>query len=365
MSLNPNTINPGSLRIFQSSESSGEILPPYWDASTCLSWWLAPTISVSVHFSDSQRTITTNGFGPGICFRLGQIGAGSQSDNFLSGSSFQFREGTDRPIFRQDHEIANIDSENVSNSVSICSTNPFPSWTNGVCGSTLTRWQSSQMFATTVVCQGLLVSNGPVMGSSYFPGSLVQPSCLPLVEKGLPIWNCATDSSSARLLSVHGCESGGLGCSSGQSLSFWPMVCPLKGSSHQCFRAQSSLVGSEILSPGNSRQSGIAVYRQYDSGCLPEQRRGAHSLILKMSATQHLLDRPIPFLDKWSLWLNSYQMAELTSVCYNSGMSRTVSVKWTSHGIILFPWVLGSAKLSPTGWKKTSYMQLCHWLILH
>ena len=139
-----------------------------------------------------------NDFGPGICSKLGQIGAGSQSDIFLSGSLFQFREGTDRPTFRQDHEIANTDSENVSKSVSVCLTDPFPSWTNGVYGSTLPRWQSSQAFAT-VARQGPLVSNGPVLGSSYFPGSLVQPSCLPMVEKGLPICNGATDSSSTVL----------------------------------------------------------------------------------------------------------------------------------------------------------------------
>ena len=83
-----------------------------------------------------------NGFGPGICSKLGPIRAGSQSDIFLSRSSLQFKEGTDRPIFRQDHEIANIDSENVSNSVSVCSIDPFPSWTNGVYGAILTRWQS-------------------------------------------------------------------------------------------------------------------------------------------------------------------------------------------------------------------------------
>ena len=53
------------------------------------------------------------------------------------------------------------------------------------------------------------------MGSSYFPGSLVQPNCLPMVEKGFPICNGATGSSSTRLLSVYGCESGGLGRSSG------------------------------------------------------------------------------------------------------------------------------------------------------
>ena len=51
----PFGLYPGPLRIFQSSESSGETLPPYRDASTCLSRRLAPTISVSGHFSNTEN----------------------------------------------------------------------------------------------------------------------------------------------------------------------------------------------------------------------------------------------------------------------------------------------------------------------
>ena len=54
------------------------------------------------------------------------------------------------------------------------------------------------------------------------------------------------------------------GHSSGRSLSFRLIICLLEGSSRQCFRGRSSRVGSEILSPGNSRRSDIAVYIQYD-----------------------------------------------------------------------------------------------------
>ena len=262
---------PSSLCVFQSSESGDQTLPSYGNASTCISRRLAPTVSVSGHFSVSQRTTTEKGFDPGICTKLGQIGAGSQSDVFLSGSSFRFSDGTDRPVFRQAHETANIDSENVSNSISVCSTDPFPFGTNGVHGSTLAGRQSPQA-SPTVVHQGPLVSGRPVMGLSHFPGSLVQSGCLPMAEQGFPVCHGATVSSSTRLFSVHGRKSGGLGSSYGRPFSFRPMVCSLEGTSHQCSRTPSSLASSEILSSGNFRQSCVAVNR-HDSGCLPEQRR--------------------------------------------------------------------------------------------
>ena len=185
---------PGSLCVFQSSESGDQTLPPYGNASTCISRRLAPTVSVSGHFSVSQRTTTENGFDSGICTKLGQIEAGSQSDVFLSGSSFQFSDGTDRPVFRQAPESANIDSEN---SISVCSTDPFSFGTNGVHGSTLAGRQSPQA-SPTVIYQGPLVSGRSVMGLSHFPGSLVQSGCLPMAEQGFPVCHGATISSSTR-----------------------------------------------------------------------------------------------------------------------------------------------------------------------
>ena len=68
---------------------------------------------------------------------MGQIRADSQSDVFLSGSSFRFSDGTDKPVPRQAHKTANIDLENVKNSISDCSTDPFSFGTNGIHGSTL------------------------------------------------------------------------------------------------------------------------------------------------------------------------------------------------------------------------------------
>ena len=157
---------------------------------------------------------TENGFGPGIFTKLGQIGAGSQSDVFLYESSFQLSDGTDRPVFRQAHETANIDSENVSNSISVCLKDPFSFGTNGVHGSTLAGPQSPQA-SPTVVHQGPLVSGRPVMGLSHFPGSLVHSGCLLMAVQGFPVCHGSTVFSSTRLFSVHGCKSGGLGSSYG------------------------------------------------------------------------------------------------------------------------------------------------------
>ena len=282
-------VRPGSssLRVLQNCEGSGQTLSSHGHASTFLSRRLAPAVSISSDVFVSQRSTTEHGFVPGICSQLGQIRASSQSEVFFSGSTFLSRGGTDRPFFGQVNKTGNLDSENAVSSISISQTDSFSSWSNGVYGSSPARWQSPQAYAS-VVHQGPLVSSGPVLGFSHFPRSLVQQGCNPMAEQGLPVYHGATVSAPTRLVSIHGCESGGLGCPYGRSLSLRPMVCLLADSTHKCPGTQSSHVGSEILPSDNSELSYSAVNRQYDCSGLSEQRRGARSRTLSFMATNLL-----------------------------------------------------------------------------
>ena len=74
-----------------------------------------------------------------------------------------------------------------------------------------------------------------------------------MAEQGFSSCYGSAGSSTTRLLSVHGCESGGLGCPSGRSLSFRPVVCSMEQRTHKCSGTPSSLVSSEVLSSGNFR----------------------------------------------------------------------------------------------------------------
>lgn len=275
ISVQSTSFRPGSgtVCVFQSRKGSGQALPSHGYASALLSRRLAPTISVSEYISVSQRTTSEYGFVPGFCSQLGQIGAGSQSDIYLSGSTFPSRRWSDRPVHRQAHETANIDSGNAVSSISISPTDSFSPGSNGIHGSTSATWQSPQAFAT-VANQGPLVSSRPAVGFSHFPRSLVQSSCLSMAEHGLPVYHGSIMSAATRLVSFHGCESSWMGCSSGRSFSFRPMVCPLAEATHKCSGAQSSYSGPEIFLSDNSELSCIAVHRQHDSSGLFEQRRG-------------------------------------------------------------------------------------------
>ena len=104
-----------------------------------------------------------------------------------------------------------------------------------------------------MTCERPVVSGNPVLGLPYFTGSLVQTSSRAMAEQGFSSCYGSAGSSTTRLLSVHGCESGGLGCPSGQSLSFRPVVCSMEQRTHKCSGTPSSLVSSEVLSSGNFR----------------------------------------------------------------------------------------------------------------
>ena len=94
--------------------------------------------------------------------------------------------------------------------------------TDGICGPSPSLWPGSQAF-TTMACERPVVSGNPVMGLPYFTGSLVQTSSRAMAEQGFSSCYGSTGSSTTRLLSVHRCESGGLGRPSGPSLSFRPV----------------------------------------------------------------------------------------------------------------------------------------------
>ena len=229
--------------------------------------WLQPSRSQVMslfHRNQLLSTVLSLGFVPNCS---------SQSEVFFSGSTFLSRGGTDRPFFGQVNKTGNLDSENAVSTISISQTDSFSSGSNGVYGSSPARWQSPQAYAS-VVHQGPLVSSGPVLGFSHFPRSLVQQGRNPMAEQGLPVYHGATLSATTRLVSIHGCKSGGLGCPYGRSLSLRPMVCVLADSTHKCPGTQSSHVGSEILPSDNSELSYSAVNRQYDCSGLSEQRRG-------------------------------------------------------------------------------------------
>ena len=179
-------IRPGSsfLRVLQNCEGSGQTLSSHGHASIFLSRRLAPAVSISSDVFVAQRSTTEHSFVPEICSQLGQIRSSSQSEVFFSGSTFLSRGGTDRPFFGQVNKTGNLDSENAVRSISISQTDSFPSGSNGVYGSSLARWQSTQAYAS-VVHQGLLVSSRPILGFSHFPRSLVQQGCVPMAEQGL------------------------------------------------------------------------------------------------------------------------------------------------------------------------------------
>ena len=149
----------------------------------------------------------------------------------------------------------------------------FCTRTDGICGPSPSLWPGSQAF-TTMACERPVVSGNPVLGLPYFTGSLVQTSSRAMAEQGFSSCYGSTGSSTTRLLSVHGCESGGLGRPSGRSLSFKPVVCSMEQRTHKCSGTPSSLVSSEVLSSGNFRLPGVAVNRQHNCGGLSEQRRG-------------------------------------------------------------------------------------------
>ena len=132
----------------------------YGDVYAWLSQQLAPTISFSDHFSDSQQTTTTNGFGPGICSKLGQIGAGFQSE-----CKHWFWKCQQPSQLLLDRSIPFWDKWSIA-------------WLlpDGRTHKRLLQWHVKDRWCQT----------DGVMGSSYFTESLVQPCCLPVVEKGLP-----------------------------------------------------------------------------------------------------------------------------------------------------------------------------------
>ena len=266
-------VGPSPICFFQSGKSSGQALPSYGHAPSFLPGRLAPAVSVPIFVSFSQRATSGHGFVPGICSKLDQIRACSQSEFLFSGSSFLSRGRTDRTFSRQDHETGNINSENVISSISFSQTDPFSFGTNGVYGSSIAGWQSPQTLAS-VAHQGSLVSSGPVMGFSHFLGSLVPTSGFSMAEQGFPVHHGASLSVPTRLVSIHGCESGWMGCSYGRLFSFRPMVSSLEGTAHQCSRTQGSGACPQMLCSHRSQLPCIAVNGQYYCSSLSEQRRG-------------------------------------------------------------------------------------------
>ena len=138
-----------------------------------------------------------NRFGPGICSKLG---ASTKSDIFfflrariilkkeLIGPSLDRVTRSQKLILK----MLATQSESAYRSI------PF-----------LDKWSlwldCSRVAELTNVCysvarQGPLVSNGQVMGLSYFSGSLIQPSYLPMIEKGLSICNGSSFCSWMRLV---------------------------------------------------------------------------------------------------------------------------------------------------------------------
>ena len=266
-------VGPSPICFFQSGKSSGQALPSYGHAPSFLPGRLAPAVSVPIFVSFSQRATSGHGFVPGICSKLDQIRACSQSEFLFSGSSFLSGGRTDRTFSRQDHETGNINSENVISSISFSQTDPFPFGTNGVYGSSIAGWQSPQTLAS-VAHQGSLVSSGPVMGFSHFLGSLVPTSGFSMAEQGFPVHHGASLSVPTRLVSIHGCEPGWMGCSYGRLFSFRPMVSSLEGTAHQCSRTQGSDACPQMLCSHRSQLPCIAVNGQYYCSSLSEQRRG-------------------------------------------------------------------------------------------
>ena len=204
---------------------------------------------------------------------LSRIGANSQSNVLFPGCSIRSGEGYDRTFSGQDSEIANDNTEDVGISFSICPGSSFCTRTGWICGPSPSLWPGSQAF-TTMECERPVVSGNPVLGLPYFTGSLVQTSSRAMAEQGFSSCYGSAGSSTTRLLSVHGCESGGLGRPSWRSLSFRPLVCSMEQKTHKCSGTPSSLVSSEVLSSGNFRLPGVAVDRQHNCGGLSEQRRG-------------------------------------------------------------------------------------------
>ena len=104
---------PSSLCFHQSSETvvkhcrrQGMCLHAYLDD------WLQPWLPVPVH--STPGSVTVDGFEPGICPKLGQIRANSQSNVLFPGCSIRSGEGYDRTFSGQDSEIANDNTEDVA-----------------------------------------------------------------------------------------------------------------------------------------------------------------------------------------------------------------------------------------------------------
>ena len=257
------------------------------NAFVCIHGRLAPTFNLPVPVHSTLGSVTVDSFEPGICPEWGQIRANSQSNVLFPGCSIRSGEGYDRTFSGQDSESANNNTEDVGISFTICLGSSFFTRTDETCGPSPTLWPGSQAF-TTMVCERPVVSGNPVLGLPYFTGSLVQTSSRAMAEQVFSSCYGSAGSSTTRLLSVHGCESGGLGRPSGRSLSFRPVVCSMEQRTHQCSGTPSSLVSSEVLSSGNFRLPGVAVDRQHNRGSLSEQRRGARSRTLSFMATKLL-----------------------------------------------------------------------------
>ena len=263
---------PSSLYLHQSRENGSEALSSPGNAFACIPGRLAPTFNLPVPVHSTPGSVTAYGFEPGICPELGQIRANSQSNVLFPGCSNRSGEGYDRTFSGQDSEIANNNTEDVGISFSICPGSSFCTRTDGICGPSPPLWPGSQAF-TTMACERPVVSGNPVLGLPYFTGSLVQTSSRAMAEQGFSSCYGSAGSSTTRLLSVHGCESGGLGRPSGRSLSFKPVVCSVAQRTHKCSGTPSSLVSSEVHSSGNFRLQGVAV-NKHNCGGLSEQRRG-------------------------------------------------------------------------------------------
>ena len=175
--------------------------------------WLQPSTSQSLsiqHWDQLLRMVLSHG----ICPKLGQIRANSQSNVLFPGCSIRSGEGYDWIFSGQYSEIANDNTEDVGISFSICPRSSFFTRTDGICGPSRSLWPGSQVF-TTIACERPVVSGNPVLGLPYFTGSLVQTRSRAMAEQGFSSCYGSTGSSTTRLLSVHGCESGGLGRPSG------------------------------------------------------------------------------------------------------------------------------------------------------
>lgn len=78
----------------------GEALPSNRNVPTCIPRRLAPTFDLPVMVPSSAGAVIMDSFESGICPKLGQIGAHSQSKLSFSGCLLQSGEGYDRSLLR-------------------------------------------------------------------------------------------------------------------------------------------------------------------------------------------------------------------------------------------------------------------------